>query len=397
MTQFQNGVQDTLAQWQLALGQLRTENRLRQLRTLDSTQRPHAVLNGQPVVDFCSNDYLGLATHPALKQAAIEATHHYGSGTGGSRLIGGTCPLHLELETQLATFKGTPAARIFNSGYQANIGLLSALISRNDVILSDKLNHASLVDGAQLTRAKVIRYPHLNLETLETQLQQIPNGTRRWILTDSIFSMDGDLAPLKALYDLAEQYDAWLIIDEAHGTGVFGEAPASGLWKTTGLGHQDRVIQMGTFSKALGSFGAYVAGAQTVIDQLTQLARSFIYSTSLPPGVIAANLAALTLVSEDATPTHTLWQNIQTFQDCAKRTRLPLAPIQSPIIPIILGDCDQALQVSQALLEAGFYVQAIRPPTVPQGTARLRITLSAAHEPMDIERLVDSLRKHIAR
>lgn len=373
-----------------AIERLAEKRRLRQIRPITQPERPAITLQGQRVIDFCSNDYLGFSQHPAIIQASMEALAQYGTGTGGARLIGGTLDLHTELEAELCRFKGTEAALIFNSGYQANVGVLSALVARGDVIFADRLNHASLVDGAQLSRAKRIRYPHGDLATLEKRLADTPATTPKWIVTDTVFSMDGDLAPLHALYSLAERYNAWLILDEAHATGVFGPTHRSGLWETTGLGAPARVIQIGTFSKALGSFGAYVAASRDVVEALIQFSRSFIYSTSLPPSVVAANLAALRLLMSDGRYTQALWENVRTFQSAAAMQGLQL-PAHSPIIPILIGDAAQAVQCAATLLEKGFYIQAIRPPTVPEGTSRLRMTLTAKHTPEQIHALATAL------
>jgi 8-amino-7-oxononanoate synthase len=336
--------------------------------------------DGQAVVDFCSNDYLGFSKHPKLLQAAQQALSSYGLGTGGSRLIGGTHPLHVQLEKAVCHFKKTEAALLFNTGYQGNLTVITALADRHSVIYSDKLNHASIVDGCLLSRAKIIRYPHLDLDFLERALQQTPSKTLKLIITDSVFSMDGDIAPLKALFALAERYDALLLIDEAHGTGVFGQEKHSGVWETTGL-TSDRVLQFGTFSKALGGFGAYLAGHSTLIETCIQRGRGFIYSTSLPASICAANLAALQLLQVDKEPVERLWQNIRHFNHHAENLGVTAS---SPIIP--LPAKENAMILAQALFESGFFVQAIRPPTVPE--ARLRITLSAKHTFSQIEGLI---------
>lgn len=342
------------------------------------------------MVDCCSNDYLGFSQHPALKQAASEAIERYGTGTGGSRLIGGTLPLHQQLEERLARFKQCEAALVFNSGYQGNVGLLSALVDRHDTIFADRLNHASLNDGALLSRARLVRYPHLDMDTLEKRLQE--SEGIKWLVSDTVFSMDGDQAPLKRLYDLACNYDAWLVLDEAHATGIFGDQHRSGLWETTGLPMDSRVIVTGTFSKALGSFGAYVAGAQTVINTLINKSHGFIYSTALPPAVIAANLKVLDLVEQDPGPTQTLWDNVGLFCRLLQEAGIDVVG-QSPIIPLQVGDEERALAYSKKLFERGFFVQAIRPPTVPDGQSRLRITLGTGHTPAQIQELARALVK----
>lgn len=387
-------IEDTLTHsLQSRLDALRQTGRLRRLRTVGHPQRPQITLDGQPVVDCCSNDYLGLSAHPRLIAASREALEQYGTGSGGSRLIGGTLDLHIALEDTLARFKGTEAALVFNSGYQANISLLSGLVERHDWVFADKYNHASLVDGAILSRAKVVRYPHLDMGFLENALKKAPLGSTKWIVTDTIFSMDGDAAPLQTLYNLARQYNAWLILDEAHATGIFGDRHRSGLWETTGIGPSERVIQMGTFSKALGGFGAYVAGSRQVVQAMLQFCRGFIYSTALPPAVIAANHAAVLEVMDSPNHTARLWTNIRYFESKA-REALPegtLAFIQSPIVPVILGNPEITMHSAQQLLDSGYYVQGIRPPTVPEGTSRLRITLSANHNQAQIDGLISVL------
>lgn len=375
---------------QAVLNQLAEQHRLRRLKTIEQPKAAEITFNHHRVVNFCSNDYLGFSQHPALIEASQKALVEYGVGTGGARLIGGTYDLHTQLEQQLVVFKQTEAALVFNSGYQANVGILSALVNRHDVIFADRLNHASLLDGALLSRARLVRYPHNDVEALENLLKRTQTSGQRFIVTDTVFSMDGDLAPLKALYHLATRYDAWLILDEAHATGVFGETHRSGLWETTGLGHQPQVIQVGTFSKALGSFGAYVAASQAVIDTLIQFSRSFIYSTALPPPVVAANLAAIELLQQDASHTQQLWGNIYEFARLAKGAGLS-PETNSAIIPILVGDESKTLALTDQFLAAGFYVQGIRPPTVPEGTARLRVTLSTKHSFEQIEKLVQAL------
>lgn len=372
------------------LDALSAKHRLRQLKTISDVHRPEITMRGKRIVDFSNNDYLGFAQNPILIEAASEALKTYGVGSAASRLISGTLDIHTQLEHEVAQWKQTPSALVFNSGYQANVGILSALASRHDWIASDKLNHASLIDGGLLSRAHFERYPHLDTERLEALLEKAPKDAQKFIVSDTVFSMDGDIAPLKTLYELSERYDAWLILDEAHATGVFGSQHRSGLWETTGLGHRNRVIQMGTFSKALGSFGAYVAASKDVIDTLIQFSRSFIYSTALPPSVIAANRAAIGLVNANASYTSKLWDNVRTLQALVADSDLMLE-IQSPIIPVFVGDEPHALAATQHLLDAGFYVQAIRPPTVPEGTARLRVTLSAAHSEAQIAALVKEL------
>ena len=389
-----------------ALARLRETGQFRRCRTItpDSTNlmEPKSAfsstvvqIDGQPAINFSSNDYLGLSQDERLKAASIEAVQQYGTGSAASRLISGTGPLVQALEMALARFKNTEAALVFNSGYQANVAILQAILEPGDWVFCDRLNHASLVDGCRLSEARWTRYQHLDLAHLESRLRKAPAQARKWIVTDSVFSMDGDYPDLNALVDIAERYHAWVMVDEAHATGLYGKTRSSGLCEQLGL--SDRVaLQMGTFSKALGGAGAYVAGSQIMIDTLINRARGFIYSTALPPAVIAAAQAAVDLVQTDFQPKTRLWENVAHFEQQVHATDLAYRfefPLKSPIVPVLVGDSAQTLQVSQALLDAGYFVQGIRPPTVPVGTARLRIALSAAHTREQIDGLIQALRK----
>jgi 8-amino-7-oxononanoate synthase len=351
--------------------------------------------DGRWLRNFSANDYLGLSTHPALIEASMTATRRVGVGAGASRLVSGTDALIETLERELAAFKGTESALVLNSGYQANVSILQALIEPEDWVFCDRLNHASLNDGVLLARARMVRYRHLDAGHLEAGLQKAPADAVKWIVTDSVFSMDGDCADLPTLCDLAERYGALLLIDEAHGTGVFGERKRSGLAEAQGVS-QRVALHMGTFSKALGGFGAYVAGPDVLMEMMVNRGRGFVYSTALPPGVIAANLAALRLVQAEDCHTQRLWRNIHHFRQTIANAP-PLArrvpPIASPIIPVMLGADSVAVAVSRTLRDNGFHVQAIRPPTVPEGTARLRVSLSAAHTLADLDELVEALLK----
>lgn len=350
-------------------------------------------VDGKAAINFSSNDYLGLSRDVRLQEAAIEAIRRYGTGSSASRLISGTNQLVATLECTLANFKQTEAALVFNSGYQANVAILQALLEPGDWVLCDKLNHASLMDGCLLSGARWARYRHLDLEHLETRLKKAPPGVKKWIVTDSVFSMDGDYPDLTALVDIAEQYGALVMIDEAHATGLYGNARSSGLCEQFGLSNRI-TLQMGTFSKALGGAGAYVAGSRVLIDTLINRARGFIYSTALPPAVIGAALKAVEIVQTDPSLKHRLWENVAMFETLARQAglqnRLTL-PLQSPIVPFLIGDSEETLRISQQLLDAGYFAQGIRPPTVPPGTGRLRIALSAAHSVDQLEGLVATL------
>ena len=368
----------------LELQQIKDAGLYRQLRSVDGDQGPTLMLDGREVINFSSNNYLGIANHPALAAAAKSAIDRYGCGSGASRLISGNMTLHEELEAKLAQFKNTEAALVFNSGFQANIGLLATLAGDGDVILSDALNHASIIDGCRLSKAKTLVYAHCDLDSLETALQQTSAARRRLIVTETIFSMDGDEAPLGEIVELAEKYDAMVMVDEAHGTGVFG---ANGAGVVAKLGLSSRVaIQMGTLGKALGGFGAYVAGSRGLCDLLINRCRSFIFTTSLPPAVMAMALAAIDLVQSEPQRRAALRSNCQKLKQGLRGLGFELGKSESPILPLIVGDAARCMALSAALLDRGVFAQGIRPPTVPVGTSRLRITSMATHSNEQIDR-----------
>jgi 8-amino-7-oxononanoate synthase len=332
---------------------------------------------------MCSNDYLGLSLHPLLKQAACGAISQYGTGAGASRLISGTGPLHEELEQRTAQFKGTDAALVFNSGYAANAGIIPAIASEGDVILSDSLNHASIIDGCRLSRATLEIYRHCDCDHLESLLRKLSSSRRRLIVTDSVFSMDGDIAPLPEIASLAEKYSALLMVDDAHATGVLGQA---GRGSAEHFGLSGRIhVQMGTFGKALGSFGAYVAGSRELIDLLVNRSRSFIYSTALPAPVCAASLAALNLVDHEPERRDRLLANREAFGQNLVAHGVNVASSPTPIVPILCGSSSNAVRISRELLDRGIFASAIRPPTVPEGTSRIRMTVLATHSDQDLE------------
>jgi 8-amino-7-oxononanoate synthase len=355
----------------------------RHLRPLASASEPEVTLDGRPVLLFSSNNYLGLATHPALKAAAADAIARYGCGTGASRLIAGHLDLHAAVEAELAALKGTEAALLFPSGYQANVGTITALVGRGDHVFSDALNHASIVDGCRLSRATVHVYPHRDVPALGAELAATPRGGRRLIVTDSIFSMDGDRAPLPALVALAEQYHSWLMVDEAHATGVLGPH-GGGLADAEGLSARV-TVQMGTLGKALGGAGAYVAGSQALVDVLVNRARSFIYTTGLAPAAVGAASAALALVAREPARRATLLAHADRLRAGLRALGLE-AGGDTHIVPLLVGDNRRALALADALLARGVLAHAIRPPTVPAGTARLRITPMATHTPAQLAR-----------
>jgi 8-amino-7-oxononanoate synthase len=358
----------------------------RSLRELSSPQGREIVLDGNKVLNFCSNDYLGLAADPRLSAAAHKAMVQRGFGSGSSRLVCGNSDEHVQLEKELARFKKTEAALVFSSGYMANVGILSALCGREDIIFSDKLNHASIVDGCVLSRAELRRYPHNVVNALEELLAKARDFRRKLIVTDTVFSMDGDLAPLKDLVSLAKEHAAWLMVDEAHAFGIFGPTGA-GLVEEEDLS-SDVPIQMGTLSKAAGSFGAYVAGSQELVDYLVNTARSFIFTTAMPPAVAAASRAALQIIREEPDRRQHLLRNADRLRRELQGLGFDTLQSLSPIIPVVVGQAERAVDLSRRLLERGIFVSAIRPPTVPKGTARLRVTVTAAHTDDDITRCI---------
>jgi len=350
---------------------------------VESGQGPWVTVEGRKVLLLCSNDYLGLAGHPALASAACSAVERFGFGSGASRLISGTSPLHEELERRIAAFKGTESALLCNSGYAANTGMIPSLAGAGDAILSDSLNHASIIDGCRLSRAQVHVYAHKDMEQVEKILKKTARAGRRLIVTDGVFSMDGDLAPLPELCSLAEKHGAVLMVDDAHATGVLG---GNGKGTVEHFGLQGKVpVQMGTLGKALGSFGAYVAGDGDVVAYLLNRSRSFIFSTSLPPAVCAASIAALDIVEAEPERRARLWHNRERFVQGLHAIGLRTGDSESSIIPVIVGDSEAALSAGAALFEGGVFAPAIRPPTVADGSARIRTTVMASHSDEDID------------
>ncbi len=349
---------------------------LRAMRTIEGAQGPRVRIEGAEVLLMCSNDYLGLANHPELKQAAIAATKSYGTGGGASRLVSGTMEPHAELEEKIKSFKGAEAAVVFNSGYSANTGVIPSLIGRSGEVFSDRLNHASINDGCILSRAHLTRYSHADIDSLRKSLEA-SNRDVKLIVTDSVFSMDGDLAPLREIIDLARSHGAMLYVDDAHATGVLGEH-GTGSLEHLGI-NDDSVIEMGTFGKALGSFGAYVAGKSEVIELLVNRARPFIYTTALPPMVCAATIKAIEIVEKEPERRRRLSDNALHLRSLLNEAGLDTLNTETHIIPVLLGTARAASEASLKLFKEGVFVQAIRPPTVPDGTARLRVTVTSEH------------------
>jgi 8-amino-7-oxononanoate synthase len=367
----------------------RIDQRRRRL-TVESPQGARIVVDGRSHLAFCSNDYLGLAADPRLVEAAVAGLRMHGVGAGASHLVTGHHAPHARAERALAEFVGLPAALLFGSGYLANIGVVTALSGAEDAIFSDALNHASLIDGMRLSRARVVRYPHGDLDALDAALATHP-ARARFVATESVFSMDGDLAPLDRLAALCERHDAWLLIDDAHGLGVLG-AHGRGALEHFAL-RSSRVVYVGTLGKAVGVHGAFVAAASEIVETVLQRARSYIYTTASPPFLGPVIEASLAIVREEAWRREHLRALIARFRAGLAASGLRLAASASPIQPVLLGTNAAALAASRFLRDRGLIVTAIRPPTVAEGTARLRVSLSAAHTADDVDRLVDALRE----
>ena len=361
---------------------------LRQRRTIDGPQQPRLLVDGQVVLSFCSNDYLGLASHPQLVAALQRAASVAGVGSGASHLITGHHRLHHELEQALASFVGLPRALLFTTGYMANLGIVPALVQRHDDVFADRLNHASLNDAVVLSRATLHRYPHNDMAALEKLLAS-SNATRKLVIADAVFSMDGDIAHVPQLLALCERYDAWLLLDDAHGFGILG-AHGKGVLEHFHL-QSSRIIYMATLGKAAGVSGAFVAGDAVLVKHLLQHARTYIYTTAMPAPLAGALLASLQLIEQESWRRTQLAKLVTQLREAVKFQRWHLAESSSAIQPVIIGSNDEALAASKTLLRHGILVPAIRPPTVPKGTARLRITLSAAHTSADIEQLATAL------
>jgi len=365
------------------LKELYRKNLFRQARRLDGPQSPRTVIEGKECILLSSNNYLGLTEHPEVKEAAKKAVERWGSGAGGSRLTTGNYALHEELEQEIAQFKKSAGAILFGSGYAANLGVIQALVGRGDAIISDELNHASIIDGARLSRAEIKVYRHRDTGSLEEILAKSRDNRRRLIVTDGVFSMDGDLAPLPEMVALAERYSAMLMVDDAHGTGVFGRRGA-GTVEHYGLEGKIQV-HMGTLSKALGSVGAYVAGTPELINYLKNKARSFIFSTALPPTAVGAALAALKIVQREPEIRQKLWRNARYLRAKLIELGYNVPTHKSPIIPIFIGDDEKTMRLALALQDGGVFAPGIRPPTIPPGTSRIRVTVMAAHTLEDLD------------
>lgn len=360
------------------------------LRVLEGEQLPVAVFDGKEVINLSSNNYLGLATHPRLKEVAIEAVRKYGVGSGAVRTISGTMAMHMQLEEQIARFKQTEAAVVFQSGFTANSGTVSAVLGRGDWIISDELNHASIIDGARLSRANIKVFPHADVAAAERILEELKNEPgRKLLITDGVFSMDGDIAPLPQLCDLAEKYGAIMMVDDAHASGVVGR---NGRGTVDHFGLHGRVdIQVGTLSKAIGALGGYVCGSKDLIEYLHLRGRPFLFSTSHPPSVTATCMEAFRLLEAEPERIETLWENTRFFKQGLQQLGFDTGRSETPITPIMIGEGARAIAFSRALFEEGLFVTGIAYPTVPEGKARLRAIVTATHTREHLQRALDIL------
>ena len=378
---------------QAQLDQRRAEHLYRTRLNVASGCSSTLNIDGRTLVNFCSNDYLGLAAHPEISLALKQAADQFGTGSGASHLISGHSKIHDQLEQQLAEFTGRPRALLYSTGYMANMGVINALVGRHDLVLQDQLNHASLLDGGHLSRATSQRYKHADLENLQQRLEQ-STANRKLIVTDGVFSMDGDLAPLKELSGLAAKHNSWLMVDDAHGFGALG-MQGGGLVEELNLTVEQVPVLVGTLGKSFGTFGAFVAGSEALIETLIQFSRSYIYTTAMPPAIAAATLASLKILRQETWRREKLTSLIAQFRRGAEQIGVPLMDSSTPIQPVLINDDQKVMQVSAALREQGFLVGAIRPPTVPAGSGRLRITFSADHSEEQVEQLLSALEKSL--
>ena len=379
-----------LAYLDAELDSLREQGLYRRLRVLDGEQRAHTSVDHRSVVNLSSNNYLGLTTHPQLRERALEALQALGVGSGSVRTIAGTMEIHMELERRLARFKHTEAAVVFQSGFTANAGTVSSILGREDVIVSDELNHASIIDGARLSRATIKVFPHRDVAAARRILEELPRTQRRLLITDGVFSMDGDLGPLPALCDLADEFGCIFMVDDAHASGVFGR---NGRGTVDHFGMHGRVdIQVGTLSKAIGALGGYVAGSRSLIEFLYHRARPFLFSTSHPPSVAATCIAALDVLEQEPGLIDRLWQNTRFFKAGLQALGFDTGGSESPITPVIVGDSALAMRLSDRLFEEGVFAQGIGFPTVPRGRARVRTIVTATHTRDELQFALDAFR-----
>ncbi len=361
----------------------------RELNIVEGAQGTHLKIKGKACLSFCSNNYLGLANNPLVIKAVKDAVEKYGWGTGASRLVSGNMRMHEALEGEISRFKEKEASIVFPTGYMANIGTISSLVSKGDLIICDKLNHASIIDGCRLSGAEFRVYPHCEMEKLENILKKSTKYPRKLIVTDTVFSMDGDIAPLPDIVRIAHKYKAMVMVDEAHGTGVFGKK-GMGVVEHFNLSKKISIV-MGTLSKAVGSLGGYVSGDADLINFLRNKARPFMYTTALPPAVCAASIAGIKLIQKDPSLRTSLWNNVRYLKKELGLLNLNVIPSESPVIPILIGDAKKAVDVSKFLYKKGILILAIRPPTVPAKSSRLRMTVMSTHTKKDLEKLLDVL------
>src|SRR5688500_11800687 len=382
--------QDPLAYLGDDLASLREQGLYRRLRVLDDEPRAHTSGDHRPAVNLSSNNCLGLTTHPRLRERALAAVERLGVGTGSVRTIAGTMEIHMELERRLAAFKHTEAAVVFQSGFTANAGTVSSILGRDAVIVSDELNHASIIDGARLSRAAIKVFPHRDVAAARRIVAEIPRGTRTLIITDGVFSMDGDLGAVPELCDLADEFGCIMMVDDAHASGVFGR---QGRGTIDHFGMHGRVdIQVGTLSKAIGALGGYVAGSRALIEFLYHRARPFLFSTSHPPSVAASCLAAIEVLEEEPQLLERLWENTRFFKNGLQELGFNTGTSESPITPVIVGEGARAMELSDRLFTKGVFAQGIGFPTVPQGKARVRTIVTATHSRDDLEFALDAFR-----
>ena len=361
----------------------------RELNIVEGSQGTHIEIKGKTYLSFCSNNYLGLANNPLVIKAVKDAVEKYGWGTGASRLVSGNMRMHKALEGEISRFKEKEASIVFLTGYMANIGTISSLVSKGDLVICDKLNHASIIDGCRLSGADFRVYPHCDMEKLENILKKSTKYPHKLIVTDTVFSMDGDIAPLPDIVRIAHKYKAMVMVDEAHGTGVFGKK-GRGVVEHFNLSKKVSIV-MGTLSKAVGSLGGYVSGDADLINFLRNKARPFMYTTALPPAVCAASITGIKLIRKNPSLRKSLWNNVRYLKEKLDLLNLNVIPSESPIIPILIGDAKKAVDVSKILYKNGILIPAIRPPTVPARSSRLRMTVMSTHTKKDLEKLLDVL------
>lgn len=365
----------------------------RRLKILQGEQGPHVHIDGRDVILLSSNNYLGLTSHTSVKKASIDAINRYGCGSGASRLISGNSELYSKLEKKIAHFKQVEDAVIFSSGYMANIGIISAVCGKGDIILCDKLNHASIIDGCRMSRAEFKRYPHKDISALEDILKKSSSlYKKKIIVTDGIFSMDGDIAPVPDIIKIAERFSALVIVDEAHAIGVLGKY-GRGITEYFDIEDNNSIISMGTFGKAFGSFGAYVAGNKEVIDFLINRSRNFIFTTALPPSVLAASIAAIEIVENNPDLMTNLFKNADYMRAGLIASGFNTLDSNTHIIPVVVGDPHITVKIAEKLFECGIFIQGIRPPSVARGTSRLRVTVMSNHTVSDLDFALDAFRR----